>query len=84
MTSICNTDLKPCFTLFCLSFNCSVRVFYVFDIDVLSRMSSSLLCIHILLCSLPYSCNERLTELRRPFFDDNDDAFEHYNFFKSR
>jgi len=42
------TACKPCFALYKNIrhlYGCSVRIFYVFGIDVLSRMSSSLLCI---------------------------------------
>ena len=46
------------------SFGCSGPIFYVFDNDVLSRMSSSLLCIYLLHFSLPYSFNEGLIDLR--------------------
>ena len=66
------------------SFSCSVRNFFVCGIDLLSRMSSSLLCIYLKRFSLPYSGKKRLIDLQRPFFDVNGDAFERYNFFKSR
>ena len=33
---------------------------------------------------MQYLCNERLTDLRRPFFDVNDYAFKSYKTVKSR
>ena len=41
-------------------------------------MNSSLLCIYLLKWSLRRSCTERLIDLRRPFFDVNDNPFDRY------
>ena len=53
---------KPCFSSYVIH---SGPISYVVGIDVLSRMSSSLLCIYHI--SLPCTCNGRLIDLRRPF-----------------
>ena len=49
----------------------------MFIIDVLSRKSSSLLCIPC----LTFLCHVRVMNVNS-ICDDNDDAFQRYNFFK--
>ena len=52
---LATTACKQCVVLYVIHFGCAGRILCVFGIDVLSRMSSSLLCIYSL-HFLSHSC----------------------------
>jgi len=78
---LANTAGKPCLALNVIYLIVRHVVSLFFNIDIFSRMNSSLQFINISSFYLPYSYYERELNLRRPFFNVNYDAFERFNLF---